>query len=77
MTKINFPPLGLGMRDGEMMKIIKQNTKIPTQRTWESDLEVRNIDRIRFPILEGERLLAKSNNELARIVLETKYGAVV
>jgi heat shock protein 1/8 len=68
--------LGIAVRDGSMDTIIHRNTKIPTQRSWVEPANVRSFDRIRVRVLEGERLLAEENNELAQIIVDTKKGQI-
>ena len=78
MTLLDVIPMTLGWkdRDGSLVKMLKKNTKIPSQHTMLSASEVTIFSKYFIHVVEGERHLAMENLFLGKVPVETRLGEV-
>ena len=76
MVLMDVIPMSLGWksRDGEMVTMLKKNTKIPSQHTSMSASEFVTFTAMGLYVYEGERLLAEENILLGKLQVETRQG---
>ena len=76
MVLMDVIPMSLGWkaRSGEMVTMLKKNSKIPSQKTDMSASEVVDFTSMGLNVYEGERLLATENTHLGRLCVETRVG---
>ena len=78
MTLLDVIPMTLGWmdgRDGRLVKMLKKNTKIPSQHSVLSEAEVSG-NNCKISVFEGERHLAKENILLGKVKVNTRRGKV-
>ena len=63
--------LGIELSNGEMDIMIPRNTKIPYLKTMKYKTIKDNQSKIILKVYQGERLLAKKNEQLGECILET------
>ena len=76
MVLLDVIPMSLGwqQRSGQMVTMLKKNTKIPYQHTCMSCSEVTEFGWMDLIVYEGERLLAAENTHLGTISVEIRKG---
>ena len=78
MVLVDVIPMTLGWmsKSGDLVKMLKKNTKIPSQHTMLSASEVTTTTSMGINIVEGERHLAMENLFLGRVPVETRLREV-
>lgn len=69
-------PLSLGTRlyTGEMSVVVKRNTKIPAAKKQYYSTVVKNQEKIKFQVFEGESLMAENNQLLCDFTISEIRG---